>query len=96
MGSHFTMLGSLFGELRKIRGVAAGQNRIQSGRSVSIRAQKAAFNIPTMGRAIKLLRESMAAAFKNHPTIATVINHHLFQYRVPTTTYEANTKTMNL
>ena len=49
-----------------------------------------------MGRAIKLQREFMAADFKNHPTIATVINYHLFQYRVPTTTYNAYTKAMNV
>jgi len=88
--------GAFFGELRQIRGVAAGQNCIQSGRSVSIRAQKSAFNIYIMGRAIKLQREFVAADFKYHPTIATVINYHLFQYRVPTTTYDAYTKAMNV
>jgi hypothetical protein len=87
--------GAFFGELRKIRSVAAGQNRIQSARNVSARTQRAAFNIYTMGRAIKKQREFIAAGFKNHSVIATVINYHLFQHRVPSSTFDAHTKMMN-
>ena len=43
----------------------------------------------TMGRAIVLQQEYCDKQFRNHPTIATVINYHLFQHRVPMTLYKS-------
>ena len=41
-----------------------------------------------MGRAIILQNEYCAKQFCNHPSIATVINYHLFQHRVPMSLYK--------
>ena len=42
----------------------------------------------TMARSIKIQQDYREALFRNHPSIATVINYHLFQHRVPLTKYE--------
>ena len=88
--------GAFFGELRKVRGVAANQSRLQAGQNVNLRTQKTAFNIYTMAKATKLQREFKDAEFKNHPVIATVINYHLFQYRVPSSVFSGFRKEYNL
>ena len=41
----------------------------------------------TMARSIKIQQDYREALFRNHPSIATVINYHLFQYRVPISKY---------
>lgn len=59
------------------------------------RAERTALFIYTMGRAIHIQNEFLAANFKKHLAIATVINYHLFGNRVPQSIYEVHTTEMN-
>jgi len=59
------------------------------------RAERTALFIYTMGRAIHIQNEFVAASFKKHPAIATVINYHLFGNRVPQSIYDVHTAEMN-
>jgi hypothetical protein len=52
------------------------------------RAEVISLYIWTMGRAIRLQNEYRSKNFRNHPTISTVINYHLFQHRVPLSSFE--------
>jgi hypothetical protein len=46
----------------------------------------------TTGRVIKLQEEYCAKNFRNHPTIAGVINYHLFEHRLPTSVHDSHVK----
>ena len=46
----------------------------------------------TTGRVIKLQEEYCAKNFRNHPTIAGVINFHLFEHRLPTSVHNHHVK----
>jgi hypothetical protein len=46
----------------------------------------------TTGRVIKLQDEYCNKNFRNHPTIAGVINYHLFEYRLPTSVHDSHVK----
>jgi hypothetical protein len=46
----------------------------------------------TTGRVIKLQEEYCLKNFRNHPTIAGVINYHLFEHRLPTSVHELHVK----
>jgi hypothetical protein len=46
----------------------------------------------TTGRVIKLQEEYCSKNFRNHPTIAGVINYHLFEHRLPTSVHELHVK----
>ena len=87
--------GAFFGSLRAVRGVATGQLSLRSANKDKDRAEKVALFIYTMGRAIHIQNEYIAASFKKHPAIATVINYHLFGNRVPQSIYEVHTMEMS-
>ena len=80
---------AFFSDLRQIRMACAnlspGRHEIGSEGRTRIVARY----IWTMGRAIVLQDEYCDKQFRNHPTIATVINYHLFQHRVPMTLYKS-------
>jgi len=42
----------------------------------------------TMAKSIKVQETYQDALFRNHPSIATVINYHLFQHRVPDSKFD--------
>jgi len=42
----------------------------------------------TMAKSIKVKETYQDALFRNHPSIATVINYHLFQHRVPDSKFD--------
>ena len=87
--------GAFFGSLRAVRGVATGQLSLRSANKDKDRAEKVALFIYTMGRAIHIQNEYIAASFKKHPAIATVINYHLFGNRVPQSIYDIHTTEMS-
>jgi hypothetical protein len=79
---------AFFTDLRKIR-VSCSTLSLAGLEKDSLRRKEVvAKYIWTMGRAIKLQDEYRIKQFRNHPTISTVINYHLFQHRVPTTVYD--------
>jgi len=87
--------GAFFEALRAVRGVATGQLSVRANSMEKDRAERTALFIYTMGRAIHIQNEFLAANFKKHPAIATVINYHLFGNRVPQSIYEVHTTEMN-
>ena len=87
--------GAFFEALRAVRGVATGQLTLRSVNKEKDRAEKVSLFIYTMGRAIHIQNEFIAASFKKHPAIATVINYHLFGNRVPQSIYDVHTTEMS-
>jgi hypothetical protein len=87
--------GAFFESLRAVRGVATGQLSLRSANKDKDRAEKVSLFIYTMGRAIHIQNEFVAASFKKHPAIATVINYHLFGNRVPQSIYDVHTSAMS-
>jgi len=75
--------GAFFEALRAVRGVATGQLSVRAKSMEKDRAERTAFFIYTMGRAIHIQNEFVAESFKKHPAIATVINYHLFGIGYP-------------
>ena len=79
---------AFFSDLRQIRmacsNLSPGRHDVGSEGRTKIVARY----VWTMGRAIILQNEYCAKQFRNHPSIATVINYHLFQHRVPMTLYK--------
>ena len=79
---------AFFSDLRQIRMACAnlspGRHEIGSEGRTRIVARY----IWTMGRTIVLQNEYCSKQFRNHPSIATVINYHLFQHRVPMSMYK--------
>jgi len=69
---------AFFEALRAVRGVATGQLLVCVKSMEKDRAERTALFIYTMGRAIHIQNKFVAASFKKHPAIATVINYHLF------------------
>ena len=80
---------AFFSDLRQIRMACAnlspGRHEVGSEGRTKIVARY----IWTMGRAIDLQNEYCQKQFRNHPSIATVINYHLFQHRVPMSMYKS-------
>ena len=81
---------AFFADLRQIRmacsNLSPGRHEIGSEGRTKIVARY----IWTMGRAIIVQNEYCNKQFRNHPSIATVINYHLFQHRVPMSLYKTN------
>ena len=93
---------AFFSDLRQIRMACAnlspGRHEIGSEGRTRIVARY----VWTMGRTIVLQNEYCSKQFRNHPSIATVINYHLFQHRVPMSMFksmmgklESEVKTIN-
>ena len=80
---------AFFSDLRQIRmacsNLSPGRHEIGSEGRIRIVGRY----IWTMGRAIMLQNEYCSKQFRNHPSIATVINYHLFQHRVPMSLYKS-------
>ena len=82
--------GVFFEAFRAVRGVATGQLSVRAESMEIDRAERKALFIYTMGRAIHIQNKFVAASFKKHPAIATVINYHLFGNRVPQSIYDVH------
>ena len=93
---------AFFSDLRQIRmacsNLSPGRHEVGSEGRTRIVARY----VWTMGRAIVLQNEYCGKQFRNHPSIATVINYHMFQHRVPMSLYkttmgrlEGEVKTIN-
>ena len=80
---------AFFSDLRQIRMACANLSPGRHEVGSEGRTRIVARYIWTMGRAIVLQDEYCDKQFRNHPTIATVINYHLFQHRVPMTLYKS-------
>jgi len=87
--------GAFVEALRAVHGVATGQLSVQAESMEKDRAERTALFIYTMGRAIHIQNEFVAASFKKHPAIAMVINYHLFGNRVPQSIYDVHMAEMN-
>ena len=78
---------AFFEDLRDVRvacsGVSIGQSELDSDE----RKQVVTRYIWTMGKAIYVQNEYVDADFNNHPTIARVINYHMFHNKVPKQAY---------
>ena len=78
---------AFFEDLRDERvacsGVSIGQSELDSDE----RKEVVARYIWTMGKAIYVQNEYVDADFNNHPTIARVINYHMFHNKVPKQAY---------
>ena len=79
---------AFFTDLRQIRMSCANLSPGRHEVGTAGRTRIVARYIWTMGRAIALQNEYCDKQFRNHPSIATVINYHLFQHRVPMTLYK--------
>ena len=79
--------GAFFEALRRVRAVATNNLSLHAMTEKSARTKRTALFIYTMGRAIQVQNEFVEANFKRHPTIATVINYHLFSNRTPTSKF---------
>ena len=81
---------AFFIDLRSIRMECASISLAGLEPNSTRRKEVVARFIWTMGRTIKLQDEYREKQFRNHPTIASVINYHLFQHRVPTSTFKTS------
>ena len=93
---------AFFSDLRQIRMACANLSPGRHEVGSEGRTRIVARYVWTMGRAIVLQNEYCAKQFRNHPSISTVINYHLFQHRVPMSLYkstmgklESEVKTIN-
>ena len=73
--------------LCRVRAVATNNLSLHAMNEKSACTKRTALFIYTMGRAIQVQNEFVEANFKRHPTIATVINYHLFSNRTPTSKF---------
>ena len=79
--------GAFFEALRAVQGVATGHLFVWAESMEKYLVERTALFIYTMGRAIHIQNEFVAATFKKHPAIATVIHYHLFGNWVPQSIY---------
>ena len=93
---------AFFSDLRQIRMACANLSPGRHELGSEGRTRIVARYVWTMGRTIVLQNEYCSKQFRNHPSIATVINYHLFQHRVPMTMFksmmgklESEVKTIN-
>ena len=82
---------AFFVDLRSIRMECASVSMAGMELNSNKRKHVVARYIWIMGRAIKVQEEYRERQFRNHPTISTVLNYHLFQHRVPTSTFNNTT-----
>ena len=80
---------AFFSDLRQIRMACANLSPGRHEVGSEGRTRIVARYVWTMGRAIVLQNEYCSKQFRNHPSIATVINYHLFQHRVPMSLYKS-------
>ena len=80
---------AFFSDLRQIRMSCSNLSPGRYEAGSEGRTKIVARYVWTMGRAISLQNEYCSKQFRNHPSIATVINYHLFQHRVPMTLYKS-------
>ena len=78
---------AFFDDLREVRVACAGLSIGQTEIGSVERKEVVACYIWTMGKAILVQNEYMEAQFKNHPSIARVINYHIFHNKVPMRAY---------
>ena len=83
---------AFFVDLRKIRMQCSSLNIGGLESSDQRRVDLVGKYIFTMGLTIQRQNEYREKAFRNHPTISTVINFYLFQHRVPSSIYEKQVK----
>ena len=93
---------AFFSDLRQIRMACANLSPGRHEVGSEGRTRIVARYVWTMGRAIVLQNEYCSKQFRNHPSISTVINYHLFQHRIPMSMYksmmgklESEVKTIN-
>ena len=79
---------AFFRDLRTICSECSSISLSGVGLNSTARKKIVAQYIWTMARSIKMQKEYRLALFRNHPSIATVINYHLFQHRVLITKYD--------
>ena len=79
---------TFFKDLCEVRvscsGLSIGQTEIGSPE----RKEVVARYIWTMGKAISVQNKYIEAQFKNHPSVARVINYHIFHNKVPTSAFD--------
>ena len=73
--------------LREVQEACSGLSIGQTEIGLAERKEVVACYIWTMGKSIEVQNVYMEAQFKNHPSIARVINYHIFHNKVPLKTY---------
>lgn len=80
---------AFFKDLRRVRSPCANISVAGLDADCPIRKERVARYIWAMGQCIKVQDEYLEKGFRDHPTISSVINYHLFQYRVPLSVHQS-------
>ena len=80
---------AFFNDLRDVRVACAGLSLGQTDIDSTKRKEVVARYVWTMGKAIAVQNQYIEHEFKNHPTIARVINYHIFHHKVPMAAYKS-------
>ena len=74
---------AMFMWLRDVRITAQAANQLHTDK-IAITAE----SLWASGQCHMRMKEIMKANFRNHQVVATALNHHLFEHRVPKSDYE--------
>lgn len=83
---------AMFTDMRKVRASCANNSVAGLDADSTLRKERVAKYVWAMGQCIQIQDDYLDKGFRGHPTISSVINQHLFKYRVPLSVHQASEK----
>ena len=81
---------AMFLDFRRVRAHCGSNSVAGLDADSPVRKERVARYIWAMGQCIQIQNEYVEKGFRGHPTISSVINYHLYKYRVPTSVHQAS------